>query len=166
MSDFLTSVALRRALREPKKEQPRLEQILGKYFLVEIINIIELVAQRSYSICYCFKYSGCSPHQYYPPHSTFGNQYFCCESCQLWTDYCDFFLNNRVANDARYLFKVVTDIFERKNKIIENVEVASELFKVRCQYTFFIGCFIQDDRKSLAELVDPYELFNYRYANN
>ena len=44
MSDFLTSVALRRALREPKTEPPRFEQILGKDFLVEIRNIIEVAA--------------------------------------------------------------------------------------------------------------------------
>ena len=67
---------------------------------------------------------------------------------------------HQFSSDARYLCKVAIDLFERKNKIIENVDVASQLLKVRCQYTFFIGCFIQDDCKSLAELVDTYELFN------
>ena len=83
MNDFLTSMALRRALKEYNNEPPRLKQILGKYFLVEIINIIEVVSQKSYHLCYCFKYSGCSQCKYYVPHSDFGNQYFCCKSCQF-----------------------------------------------------------------------------------
>ena len=166
MSDFLTGKALRRALRKKKKEPPRLEQILGKYFLVEIISIIEIVAQRSYALCYCYKYSVCSPHEYYPPHSTFGNQYFCCESCQVWTYFCDFFLDNRAADDARHLIRVAIDIFERRNKIIENVGRASEYFDIKLKYTFFVGCFIEDDRKSLTELVDPYELFVNYNANS
>ena len=151
-------MALRRALKEHKNEPPRLEEILGKYFLVEIINIIEVVSQKSYHLCYCFKYSGCSQYKYYVPHS--GNQYFCCESCQLWTDYCDFFFNNRVTKDASCMCKIAIDIFQRKDKIIKNVEVASQLFKVKVEYTFFVGCFIQEDRKSLTDLVDAHELFN------
>ena len=153
-------MALIRALREHKNEPLKLEQILGKYFLVEIINIIEVVSQKSYHLCYCFKYSGCSQYEYYVPHSVFGNQYFCCESCQLWTDYCGFFLNNSVTKDARCMYKIAADIFQRKNKIIKNINVASQLLKVKVKYTFFVDWFIQEDHKSLADLVDAHELFN------
>ena len=155
MDAFLTDIAVRRLLRTKKDYPPRLEKIIGKFLIIEILNIIEVVTQMSHCLCYCYKFSGCAPHDYYP------DQYFACESCQLWSNFCAYSLEQKSSKDVKHLLKIATDIFERRKKIIEKVDGQSaDFFNIAYKCTFFVGCFIEDNQ-TLNDVVDAHELFLY-----
>ena len=153
MDAFLTETALKRLLRSKKDYPPILEQIVGKYLIIEIINIIEIVPQKSYSLCYCHKFSGCAPHFY-------SDNYYMCEVCQLCTNFCPYVLECKLAKDARYVIKIAADIFKRRQVIIQNInERHRAFFDIAYQYTFFMSCAI-GETATLTDLIDPYRLFN------
>ena len=92
-------------------------------------------------------------------HIIFIQRNIICEVCQLFTDFCPYVFEKKVASDVRYLLKVAEDIFKRNRLIIENIaEKERSLFEFTYQYTFFMGSLIENT-VTLHDLIDPYELF-------
>ena len=79
MDVFLTETALRRLLHG-KKHAPTLQQLAGKKVMVEILNIIEIINEKAYLMCYCCKFFGCALHFY-------SDNFYVCETCQLLTEF-------------------------------------------------------------------------------
>ena len=95
MDAFLVVRAL---LRNKRFKPPTLQQLAGKKMILFILNIIEIIRDKSYLICYCFKFFGCALHFY-------SNNFYVCDVCQLYTDYCSYFVEKRIAKDIKYLIK-------------------------------------------------------------
>ena len=123
MDAFLTETALKRLLRGKKDYPPTLEQIVGKYIILEIINIIKVVSQKSYSLCYCNKLFGCAPHFY-------SDNYYMCEVCQLCTYFCPYVLVRKLSKDTRNIRKIATNIFKRRKLYLKTLMCVIRTFLI------------------------------------
>ena len=104
MDSFLVERVL---LRNRRQKPPTLQQLASKKIILFILNILEIIHDKSYLICYCFKFSGCAPHFY-------SDNFYVCDVCQLFTSYCPYSVEKRVAKNIKCLIKCYRDITLRK----------------------------------------------------
>ena len=148
MDEILTAAAINAMLKEKKNYPARLEQIVGKYLLASVISIVEYNSQRSYSLCYCHKFSGCAPHH-------FCNKYYACEVCQMCTDYCP---NISFSNNFKSFIRFVKDILNRSIIIMQNIDKKEQRDTYNIKYKYLFTYF-NENQKAINDLIDEYLLF-------
>ena len=138
-------------LRNRRQKPPTLQQLTGKKIILFTLNILEIIHDKSYLICYCFKFSGCAPH-------FCSDNFYACDVCQLFTDYCPYSVEKRIAKNIKYLIKCYRDITLRKNEIFKNIDESQVcFFNNEYGYKYLIGNIAQTFY--LDYFIDPYELF-------
>ena len=84
----------------------KLVNVVGRFIYCHVINLLEVAIYNSHKACFCTKYDACAPHH----HS---DSYYACELCQLITDYCPYYFENKINKDPIKLIKAASDIFNR-----------------------------------------------------
>ena len=148
MDEILTAAAINAVLKVKRNYPVRLEQIVGKYLLTRVISIVEYNSQRSYSLCYCHKFSGCAPHH-------FCNKYYACEVCRMCTNYSP---NISFSNNFKSFIRFVKDILNRSIIIMQNIDKKEQRDPYNIKYKYFFTYF-NEDGKVINDSTDEYLLF-------
>ena len=98
MNYFKTEIAASR--RHSLKKCPTSKQIVGKIFLLKIVNVIENVNRNPFVFCYC--------------SLRFGE----CETCRLISDYSSFCYDKREITCFKFAVKCIVDICIRKKQFL------------------------------------------------
>ena len=126
--ETLTNAAISAMLKEKRNYPARLEQTVGKHLVTRVISIVEYNNQRSHSLCYCHKFSGCVPHIFY-------DNYYACEVCQMCTDYCH---NVSFPNNFKRFIRFVKDILNRSIIIMRNIDKEEKRDPYNIKYKYFL----------------------------
>ena len=127
MDEILTAAAINAVLKVKRSYPGRFEQIVGKYLLTRVISTVEYNSQRSYSLCYCHKFSGCAPHH-------FCNKYHACEVCRI----CP---NISFSNNFKSFIRFVKDILNRSIIIMQNIDKKEQRDPYNFKYKYFFTYF-------------------------
>ena len=146
--ETLTNAAISAMLKEKRNYPARLEQIVEKHLLTRVISIVECNNQRSHSLCYCHKFSGCVPHP-------FCDEYYACEDCQMCADYCP---NISFPNNFKRFIRFVKDILNRSIIIMRNIDKEEKRDPYNIKYKYFFTYF-NENGKVINDSIDEYLLF-------
>ena len=138
MNYFKTDIAASR--RYSLKKCPTSKQIIGKRFLLKIVNFIENLSRNPCVFCYCTL--------------RFGE----CEVCRLLEDYRNFYYDKRAVTRFKFVTKCVVNISIRKKAIRDKMRdknLMYELSYTNTNSSCLTGLCIYD----LMKAIDAKQLF-------
>ena len=107
------------SLLKTKTNSPAsLRQLAAEKLLLIVLGIMEYIHSNARDLCYCQKYLGCSPSPWLDT-----NNFFCCEVCQIITDY---YTDIDYQNSYKQFQKIIIDILSRKEIIFRDLDLKED----------------------------------------